>query len=335
MQKVCVIGVGYVGLPVACQCVKNNFEVICADVNQEKLDLISKGVSPIKDDKIQKELLEIYSKFELSTDISSSAGKADIIVICVPTPIKEKKEPDLSHLKSSLEAVSKTLKKNQLIIIESTIYPGLTEEFAKPILEQNGLKAGVDFFLAHCPERINPGDNKWFLENIPRVVSAVSPKGTKIAAEFYRKIITAEVMELNSLKEAEATKILENTFRDINIAFVNELAKSFDAMGINIYEVIKGASTKPFAFTPHYPGPGVGGHCIPIDPYYLIEKAKQKGFEHSFLILARQINESMPAYVVEKTQSALNEINITAENAKITMLVLAYKKNINDIQENP
>lgn len=335
MEKVLVIGLGYVGLPLACTCAKKGFEVTGVDIDQNKVRLISEGISPIEDELLRKEVKETYSKIKVYSEISEGAEDADIVIICVPTPVKENKKPDLKPLQNALEGISKVLRKNQLIIIESTIYPGLTEEFAKPILEKSGLKAGKDFQLVHCPERINPGDTKWKLENIPRVVGGLSREGTKKAADFYRKIIDAEILEMSSAKEAEATKILENTFRDINIAFINELAKSFDMMGINVYEVIRGAATKPFSFMPHYPGPGVGGHCIPVDPYYQIEKAKQNGFKHSFLILAREINESMPLYVVEKTVEALRDIGKGIKNANLAVLGLAYKKNIDDTRESP
>ena len=222
------------------------------------------------------------------------------------------------------------------MVIESTIYPGTIEEIVVPILKKQKLDAYKnDIFVAHCPERIDPGNKKWTIENLPRVVGGITKESTKKAAEFYRKVIEANVLELNSVKAAEATKIMENTFRDINIAFVNEMAMSFDMAGIDITEVIKGASTKPFAFMPHYPGAGVGGHCIAVDPYYLISKAKELGFEHKFLSLARKINEDMPKYTIQLLENELKKINKNVKNEKIGILGLSYKANVDDIRESP
>ncbi|GAG58958.1 unnamed protein product [marine sediment metagenome] len=223
----------------------------------------------------------------------------------------------------------------QIVIIESTVAPRTCREIAKPILEQSGFKIGKDIYLAHCPERIDPENKKWTIEKISRVIGAISNKGLEKATIFYESIIDAPIIKLSSIEAAEAIKIVENTFRDINIAFVNELAKSFDKLEIDVLEVIEGASTKPFAFMPHYPGCGVGGHCISIDPYYLIEKAKSKGFEHRFLELARSINKSMPEYTILRTIEGLNEIGRSIKNTKITVLGISYKPNIDDMRESP
>ncbi|MCK4849079.1 MAG: nucleotide sugar dehydrogenase, partial [Candidatus Heimdallarchaeota archaeon] len=241
----------------------------------------------------------------------------------------------LTPLKSASKTVLKTLKKGQLVIVESTIYPGTIEEVIKPILEESGLVTGKDFFLAHCPERIDPGNETWTLRNIPRVCGAYSNEGLKQTEEFYNSILDSEVYPLSSLKAAEACKVVENSFRDINIAFVNELAMSFQIMGIDIVEIIKGASTKPFAFMPHFPGAGVGGHCIPVDPYYLIQKAHDVGFEHNFLKLAREINNHMPSYTVSLLEEQANKANINLKNKIVGLMGISFKKNIDDVRNSP
>jgi len=310
MSKVCIIGLGYVGFPLAQLCAKKEHEVFGFDIDSDK-------VAAVED-------------FNASTD-PDSIKDSEIVLICVPTPVNEDKTPNIEPLKAAARDVSKNLQKDQLIIIESTIFPGTTEEVVKPILEEGGLKAGTDFFLAHCPERIDPGNKEWTIENIPRVLGAFSKQGSEKAKQFYESILEAPVTILSSLKAAEAVKVVENTFRDINIAYVNELAKSFDKAGIDLLEVIKGASTKPFGFMPHYPGCGVGGHCIPVDPYYLIDKAEQNGFKHTFLKMARDINESMPSYAVELLKEITGELN----SSKIGILGISYKGNVNDTRGSP
>ena len=259
--------------------------------------------------------------------------EANIVIVCVPTPAIGTK-PDLKPLEKACETVAKFLQKGMLVIIESTIYPGTVEEIVKPILEKSGLKAGKDFFLGHCPERIDPGNKEFTIEKIPRVLACLSKEGTEKARVFYSSLIDADIMVLDSVKSAEAVKVVENTFRDVNIAFVNELAKSFDKMGIDLAEVIKGASTKPFGFMPFYPGPGVGGHCIAQDPYYLIARSEKAGFDPAFLRLARKINEGMPEHVVLFVEAALKEIG-RFDNAKIAVLGLAYKPGVDDTRQSP
>jgi len=258
-------------------------------------------------------------------------NSSSVVIVCVPTPVDKDNFPDLTALKNACNEISKTLKKDDLVIIESTISPGTIEEFVLPILK----KSNTNFYLAHCPERIDPGNKKFTIKDLPRVVAGIDKRSTRKAAEFYREIIDAEITELSSVKAAEATKIMENTFRDINIAFVNEMAKSFDKAGIDTSEVIKGASTKPFGFMPHYPGAGVGGHCIAVDPYYIISRAKQLGFNHKFLTLAREINESMPSYTIELLEQELEKLNKRLENSNIGILGLAYKEDVDDIRESP
>jgi nucleotide sugar dehydrogenase len=327
-----VVGLGYVGLPLALLTASNNYEVIGIDNDERKITAIKSGKSPIADPYLEKMITKVR--------ISASANPRDLnraqtIIICVPTPVDDY-QPDLDPLKSACEDVARNMKKDTLVIVESTINPGVCDDVVIPLLEQiSGMKAGKDFDIAHCPERINPGDTKWSINNINRVVGSYSGSGLKRALSFYKSIIDADIKPMSSLKEAEAVKIVENSFRDINIAFVNELAMSFHRLGINLENVIDGAATKPFAFMPHRPGCGVGGHCIPVDPYYLIEYARGFGFNHDFLTLARRINNQMPEFTVELLQDALNEARLPMNGSKITLLGLAYKPDVDDDRESP
>ena len=335
-KSVTIVGLGYVGLPVACLCAEKGNKVFGLDVDNKKVDLINKNQSPIDDYYITNKLKNLKNRIYSTIDSKECIPNSDIVIVCVPTPIDRNNSPDLTALMESVSSIAKSIKENSLLVVESTIYPGTIEEIVVPILKKERLDAYKnDIFVAHCPERIDPGNKKWTIENLPRVVSGVTKEATKKAAEFYRSIIDADVIELSSVKAAEATKIMENTFRDVNIAFVNEMAQSFDKAGIDITEVIKGASTKPFAFLPHYPGAGVGGHCIPVDPYYLIEKAKQIGFNHKFLNLAREINNSMPHYTVELLENQLQKLKKSIKGAKVGILGLAYKANVDDVRESP
>ena len=326
-MKVTIVGLGYVGFPLTQLCVEKTHSVFGIDLDDKKISLIRKGLDPIENKRIL--------SFPVSKNYSDFVPESDIIIVCVPTPVSEEKTPDLKPLKTAVESIAKNLKNNPLIIIESTINPGVMEEVVEPIFRSFNLRVGEDYYLAHCPERIDPGNKTWTVKNIPRVVGAFTKEGLEKAYVFYTSILEAPVKKLSSIKTVEATKIVENTFRDINIAYVNELAKSFDKMNINIMEVIEGASTKPFAFMPHYPGCGVGGHCIPVDPYYLIDRAKKAGFDHKFLLLAREINNSMPKYTVEITQEELNELEKPLKNTTIGLLGLSYKKNVGDLRESP
>jgi len=331
-KTVTVVGLGYVGLPVACLCANNNFKVYGTDIDKDKISLIKKGICPIKDEILENNFKKVKDKIIATSNIKEAIKNSDIVIICVPTPVDIDHTPDLSALKSATDTVSKGLKEDSLIIVESTIFPGTIEEIVLPILKKSNINK---FYLAHCPERIDPGNKNFTIEKIPRVVGGIDKESSLKAFEFYKKIIKANIIELSNVKAVEATKIMENTFRDINIAFINEMAMSFDKANIDIMEVIKGASTKPFAFMPHYPGVGVGGHCISIDPYYLISKAKQIGFDHNFLILARKINESMPTYTVDLFEKQLKIINSKIKNAKVGILGTAYKANVDDIRESP
>jgi len=318
-KKVAILGLGYVGLPLAELLVSSNkYSVIGIDISRAAIARAKKTIK--------------------STNFISSTGfqkikSADIVVICVPTPIKRNYLPDYEPLKMACKAVIENLGKNPLVIIESTINPGTCEEVLMPLFSQYGLVCGKDYSLAHCPERIDPGNTQWILDNIPRNVAGDSESTSKEAASFYRSFLKGKIKVMNSLKAAEATKIVENTFRDINIAYVNELAMSFDKLGIDLLEVIEGASSKPFAFMPHYPGCGVGGHCIPVDPYYLIERAKYTGFHHPFLRMARAVNNGMPAYTVSLLKAALKVKKLS--KPVVGLLGLAYKKDIADIRESP
>ena len=335
-KHVTIVGLGYVGLPVACLCAEKGHHVNGLDTEKEKVDLINQSTSPIEDHYVTEKLKTLKGKIHATTDASTCVPDSDTIIICVPTPVDRNNAPDLRALMESVSAVSKFIRQGTLLIVESTIYPGTIEEVVLPILKKQKLDAyRNDVLVAHCPERIDPGNRKWTIENLPRVIGGITKESAKKAAEFYRSIISAEVVELSSVKAAEATKIMENTFRDVNIAFVNEMAQSFDKAGIDILEVIRGASTKQFAFMPHYPGAGVGGHCISVDPYYLIEKAKQLGFNHRFLSLAREINNSMPSYAIELLENELKRLNKPLKGAKVGVLGLAYKANVDDIRESP
>ena len=332
-KNVAIIGLGYVGLPIAIQSSAKNYSVVGFDLDKKKIDKIKKGQPPFKDEFIEKRK-SFLSKIKVSTN-PKIINQSDIIVVCVPTPVDEKFYPILDPLIGAVDCIIKNFKKGALVVIESTINPGVCEEILAPRFSEAGLRDGIDYFLAHCPERIDPGSKKWNVSNIPRVLGSSSKKGLSLAKEFYQNIIDAPIKTMASIKEAEACKVVENSFRDINIAFVNELAKSFDKLGIDVKEVIDGAATKPFAFMAHYPGRGVGGHCIPVDPYYLIERAKKSGFDHKFLRVGREINNSMPNYVVEIMQDLLNEIGMPMKGTAIGVLGLSYKANVDDLRESP
>ncbi len=331
-KTVCVVGLGYVGLPLAMRSLERGYGVIGFDLDEKKNRLINQGKNPIE----EKFLENYFKNFQLrATSDEKEIKKADIVLICVPTPVDEKFFPDLRPVKGATELVARNLKKGALVVLESTVNPGVSEEVVAPILEVAGHKIGEDVFLAHCPERINPGDENWNVTNIPRVVGSFEKKGLKMAKDFYESIVDGPIRPMKSIREAEAVKIVENSFRDINIAFVNELAKSFDKLDIDVRDVILGAATKPFAFLAHFPSCGVGGHCIPVDPYYLIERAKESGFDHKFLRIAREINNSMPEYTVEKLQDALNEIKLPMKGTKVGLLGISYKANVDDVRESP
>lgn len=331
MKKVAVVGLGYVGLPLSLLAARKDYDVTGFDVDHKKIDALQAGRSYI-DDVSDEALAKADLKF---TAEAAGIKGADIVVICVPTPVKGQ-EPDLSIVKAAVKTIAPQLKKHSLVVLESTVNPGVCDEIVIPLLEAGAsMKVGEDVYLAHCPERINPGDPKWGVHNINRVVGASSKEGLDLAVEFYSSIIDAEIKPMGSLKEAEAVKIVENSFRDINIAFVNELAMSFAKLGIDVVNVIDGAATKPFAFIPHYPSVGVGGHCIPVDPYYLIEYANGHGFDHEFLRLARKINDGMPEFTAQRLADGLDKAGLTLKGARVAVLGLSYKADVADDRESP
>ncbi len=334
MEKVVVIWMGYVWFPTACAIAKSwKYNVYWYDIVQDKIDKVNNRISPVDDELAKKDILEVKIIWTINPEILKDSK---FILICVPTPVDEMHNPDLIPVIKTTETIAKYLQKWQYIILESTVNPWVCDETIIPILErETWLKCWVDFEVWHSPERINPGDSKWNVYNIPRNVWASTKEWTRVIANFFRSFLHAEINEMKDIQHAEATKIIENTFRDINIAYVNELAKSFDKMWLDIVEVIKWASNKPFAFMAHYPWCGVWWHCIAVDPYYLIEKAKRAWFDHKFLKIARETNNSMPEYTVNKLFIALNKIWKSLKWTKVWLLWLAYKRDIEDDRESP
>tara|TARA_Y100001980_G_C14554102_1_gene340234 strand:- start:1244 stop:2554 length:1311 start_codon:yes stop_codon:yes gene_type:complete len=328
-----VIGLGYVGLPLAIRFVQEGFGVIGFDIDKDKVESLNNDISYIKH--ISDDILSQINKngFKSTTDFEIIKN-IDVIVICVPTPLGVHNEPDLSYIHNTLDLISPNLKNEQILVLESTTYPGTTEDEIVPRLEKIGFKIGDNFFVGYSPEREDPGNKEFTTKNIPKVVSGHTPICLDLTNKVYEQIVDKTV-PVSSPKVAEMTKILENIHRAVNIGLVNELKMVADKMNIDIYEVISAASSKPFGFTPYYPGPGLGGHCIPIDPFYLTWKAKEIGMNTRFIELAGEINTSMPAYVVDKTAEALNSLGQSIKNSKILVLGLSYKKNIDDLRESP
>lgn len=330
-----IIGLGYVGLPIAIELSRQGFRVIGVDINRKRVDKINKGISFI-DDVPQEQLSKFVKQKKIwATTDYKKLKDADIIIICVPTPVNVNKEPDLSPIINSSENIVRVLRKNQLIILKSTTFPETTEKIVLPILERSRLKVGRDFYLAFCPERIDPGNKKFGVANTPAIVGGVTKRCTSLATLFYKQFVN-QVIPVSSARTAEMTKLLENTFRNVNIALVNEFAQLCERMGnINIWEVIEAAKTKPFGFMPFYPGPGVGGHCIPVDPYYLSYKAREYDFHTVFIELSARINEEMPYFVVNKTIEELSRSGVCPAKAKILLLGMAFKKDISDLRDSP
>ncbi|MDP8981811.1 MAG: nucleotide sugar dehydrogenase [Acidobacteriota bacterium] len=332
--RVGIVGLGYVGLPLAVEFAKAGFSVTGIDLNDEKVASLNRGDSYIQD--IASDLLRPLvesGKLRATTDFSVIAG-LDTINIAVPTPLRKTKDPDMSYIVSACQEIARYLGPGKLVILESTTYPGTTDELVLPMLEKAGLKAGEDFFLCFSPERVDPGNPNFHTSNIPKVVGGITAKCTEMGALFYGQALQS-VVPVSSTSVAEMVKLLENTFRMINIGLVNELALMCDRMGINVWEVIDAAATKPFGFMPFYPGPGLGGHCIPIDPFYLSWKTKQTGIEARFIELAGYINGHMPEFVVEKIQNALNDHAKPLKGSHVHVLGVAYKRNIDDVRESP
>jgi len=332
--RVAIIGMGYVGLPLAVEFARVGFRVTGLDIDAEKIRALQAGESYIPDVPVTAvRSLVKEGRFNPTTD-PETLKSMDTVTICVPTPLRKTKDPDLSYIMNSVEVIRRSLHPGQLIILESTTYPGTTDEVVLPMLEETGLKVGRDIFLAFSPERVDPGNKQYTTQNTPKVVGGVTAECTELARTLYEQAIE-KVIPVSSTRVAETVKLLENTFRSVNIALVNEIALMSYKLGIDVWEVIDAAATKPFGFLPFYPGPGIGGHCIPIDPFYLSWKARQTGFEARFIDLAGQINGRMPEYVVEKITEALNQHGKCLKNSRLLIVGVAYKKDINDVRESP
>ncbi|EKF86374.1 nucleotide sugar dehydrogenase [Methanobacterium formicicum] len=335
-STICVVGLGYVGLPTAIFFAENGFNVIGVDVNEKKLNMINKGISPLGELGLDERLLKVVQdkKLVAKSNLTGATRKSNIILLIVPTPVTSSKDPDLSYIISAGRDIVKGLDRGKLVVLESTVYPGVTEETLQPILESQGLKAGVDFGLAYCPERYNPGDDAHSLEKVARVIGGITPEWADITHKLYQFIIDEEITVLRNIKTAEAAKVIENTQRDLNIALMNELAMIFEKIGIDVMEVIEGASTK-WNFNAYYPGGGVGGHCLPVDPYYLVKKAKELGYHSKVIAAGRTINDYMPKHVFGLVTDALNDNERPVKNSKVVVLGLSYKENVGDARESP
>ncbi len=331
---ICVIGLGYVGLPLALNFCEKKYNVLGLDIDEEKINKINSGssyISYIKSSRIKNAIDN--KSLEVSSNISS-VKKAHAIILCVPTPLTKHNEPDLSFINQTLKSILPYLQKGQILSLESTTYPGTTEEIVKPFIEKRDFKIGSDFFLVYSPEREDPGNKKYNTRTIPKILGGITNSCKEAGQKLYEKTID-KVITVSDTKVAEMTKLLENIHRAVNIGLINELKVLSDKMKIDLYEVIDAASTKPFGFVPYYPGPGLGGHCIPIDPFYLTWKAKEFGMHTRFIELAGEINTYMPFYVLEKTTDLLNENGFAIKGSKILILGVAYKKNVDDMRESP
>jgi UDP-N-acetyl-D-glucosamine dehydrogenase len=332
--QVGVVGLGYVGLPLVVEFAQAGFCVTGIDVQQSKVDAINRGESYIQDvPTADVQALVKAGKIRATTDFSV-VRELDTINICVPTPLRKTKDPDMSFIVNACQEMAKFFHPGTLVILESTTYPGTTDELMLPMFEEGGLKVGQDFFMCFSPERVDPGNPKYQTKNIPKVVGGITPACTEIGALFYRQALDT-VVPVGSTRVAEMVKLLENTFRMINIGLANEIALMCDRMGINVWEVIDAAATKPFGFMPFYPGPGLGGHCIPIDPFYLSWKTKQAGIEARFIELAGYINGQMPHFVVDKIQNALNDHTKPLKGSRVHVMGVSYKRDIDDVRESP
>jgi len=338
---VAVLGLGHVGYPMASLFAENGFSTIGYDIDLKRLRDIQKSLVsseiesllPVDGIGRQKRIAEISKNLKTSHE-EERLGDADIFIVDVPTPLNEKEIPNLTFLENTCKTISRFLKKGNLVIIESTVYPGATKEIVKPLLEELGLRAGRDFFLSFSPERIDPGNKKWSLRSIPKIIGGIDEKSTSLTSLLFSQIIQS-VVTVSSLEVAEATKMLENIFRSVNIALINDLSKFFAKMGIDTWETIAAASTKPFAFLPHYPGPGVGGHCIPKDPFYLLYKARKRGLNIEFIEEAAYINKNMPLYVIYLAEEALKIRNKKLHDSSFGVLGITYKRDVLDIRRTP
>ena len=331
-----VVGLGYVGLPLAVEKAKAGYKTIGFDVQKEKVDLVNQGHNYIGD-VVDDDLKELVNNGMLKATTDFNFVKdVDFVAICVPTPLDDHQQPDISYVKSSAEQIAKNMTKGTVVVLESTTYPGTTEELLKPILENgSGLKCGDDFYLGFSPERVDPGNKQFKTKNTPKVVGAVGKDATEVIAAMYRSVLEGDVYEVSSPAIAEMEKILENTYRNINIGLANEMAMLCDKMGINYWEVVDAASTKPYGFQAFYPGPGLGGHCIPLDPYYLSWKAREYGFHTSMIESSMMVNDKMPEYCVERAMKILNRQGKALSKSKVLVLGIAYKQDIDDYRESP
>lgn len=331
-----VVGLGYVGLPLAIEKAKVGFKTIGFDIQKNKIDMVNEGRNYIGDI-IENDLITVVENGMLkATSDFSFVKDVDCVAICVPTPLDEHSQPDISYIKSSVECIAKYLHRGMLVVLESTTYPGTTEELVKPLLEEiSGLKCEEDFYLAFSPERVDPGNIIYKTKNTPKVVGGIGKNSTEIAAAFYKQILLGEIHEVSSPSVAEMEKLLENIYRNINIGLINEMAIICNKMGINVWEVIEAAKTKPYGFEAFYPGPGIGGHCIPLDPFYLTWKAREYGYHTRLIETSAEINNYMPWYIVERASKILNRFKKAINGSKILILGIAYKQDIDDYRESP
>ena len=332
--RVAIIGLGYVGLPLAVEFAKAGLSTVGIDVDAAKIAQLERGESYIADVPAEHIRAVTASGHLRPTTDFNALTAVDTVDICVPTPLRKTRDPDLSYVVSAVDEIARHLQADQLVILESTTYPGTVEEVVRPKLEAGGLRAGRDFYLAFSPERVDPGNPRWTTRNIPKVVGGVDDASTQVAVALYEQIVET-VVPVSSTTVAEMVKLLENTFRAVNIGLANELALMCRELGVNVWEVIEAAKSKPFGYMPFYPGPGLGGHCVPIDPFYLSWKAKQSGFESRFIDLAGHINAAMPRYVVERVVDALNSRALAIRGSRVHLFGVAYKSKVSDIRESP
>lgn len=331
---IAVVGLGYVGLPLAILAANRGFRVIGFDIDEAKIAQLSRRQATFLSPDEAEQFGRTFSSLTITAK-EKDLKLADTFIVCVPTPVHENHNPDLHPLESASAAVGRNMRRGALVVIESTVSPGVCEEIALPVIERVSGLSRHEFAFAHCPERVNPGDERWDVRVIPRVMGALDEDSLERAARLYEHFVDAPITRMQSIREAEAVKMIENAFRDVNIAFVNELAIAFDRADIDIVNVIRGAATKPFGFMPFYPGCGVGGHCIPVDPYYLIRLGRTNGFEHQFLVTARQINSTMPLYTVDVLERALHKKKKKIAGSTIALLGLTYKRDVPDMRESP
>jgi len=329
-----VIGLGYVGLPLLVEFASKGFKATGFEVDESKAEQINAGTSYIGDVPSRKVQEVVDARRLQATTDFNHLGECDAIIICVPTPLRKTKEPDISYILAASEEIAKRLHRGQVIVLESTTYPGTTDEVLLPMFEEKGLKLDEDFLLAFSPERVDPGNPSFLTHNIPKVVGGVTPDSTAVATHLYSHIVK-DVHGVSSARVAEAAKLLENTFRAVNIGMANEMARLCYALNIDTWEVIRAAATKPFGFMPFYPGPGIGGHCIPLDPHYLLWKARQHGFDSRFISLAEEVNSRMPEHVVQLVSDGLNDERKAMKGSNVLVLGVAYKKDVNDVRESP